>query len=88
MFIVTMGRLSYSELPKWIRGDVQVDLDQVAGRLRPLLIRKLWPTYFHTEMARDLLDLVVEGPESDSIWTAFQENIEGNTGDDEETDDP
>jgi hypothetical protein len=38
-------------------------------------------------MARDLLDLVVEGPESDSIWTAFQENVEGNAGDDEEMDD-
>jgi hypothetical protein len=31
MFIVTMGRLSYSDLPKWIPGNVQVDLDQLAG---------------------------------------------------------
>ncbi len=25
-------------------------------------------------MARELLDLVVDGPESDSIWSLYQEN--------------
>jgi hypothetical protein len=36
-------------------------------------------------MARDLLDLVVEGPEGDSIYEAYQSDTdEGNVTDDEE----
>lgn len=36
-------------------------------------------------MARDLLDLVVEGPESDSVYAAYQSDVEdGSVTDDEE----
>jgi hypothetical protein len=36
-------------------------------------------------MARDLLDLVVEGPEGDSVYAAYQiETDEGSITDDEE----
>jgi hypothetical protein len=36
-------------------------------------------------MAQDLLDLVVDGPEADSIWTAYQVDP-GDAGDDGDTD--
>jgi hypothetical protein len=36
-------------------------------------------------MARDLLDLVVEGPEGDSVYAAYQNDVdEGSVTDDEE----
>lgn len=36
-------------------------------------------------MARDLLDLVVEGPEGDSIYAAYQSDVDdGSVTDDEE----
>jgi hypothetical protein len=36
-------------------------------------------------MARDLLDLVVEGPEGDSVYAAYQSDVdEGSVTDDEE----
>jgi len=35
-------------------------------------------------MARDLLDLVVDGPEGDSIWAAYQVDTENNSDTDEE----
>ncbi|KAJ7901938.1 hypothetical protein B0H14DRAFT_1261278 [Mycena olivaceomarginata] len=38
-----------------------------------------------SEMAQDLLDLVVDGPEADSIWTAYQVDP-GDAGDDGDTD--
>jgi len=38
-----------------------------------------------SEMAQDLLDLVVDGPEADSIWTAYQVDP-GDPGDDSDTD--
>jgi len=38
-----------------------------------------------SEMAQDLLDLVVDGPEGDSIWTAYQVDS-GDTGDNSDTD--
>ncbi|KAJ7045616.1 hypothetical protein C8F04DRAFT_1249010 [Mycena alexandri] len=38
-----------------------------------------------SEMAQDLLDLVVDGPEGDSIWTAYQVDP-GDTGDNSDTD--
>ncbi len=28
------------------------------------------------ETARDLLDLVMDGPEQDSVWAAYQEDLE------------
>ena len=35
-------------------------------------------------MARDLLDQVVEGPEGDFVWAAYQDNVEQESIDDEE----
>lgn len=35
-------------------------------------------------MAQDLLDLVVDGPEGDSIWAAYQVDTGSNSDTDEE----
>ncbi|EGN99743.1 hypothetical protein SERLA73DRAFT_179920 [Serpula lacrymans var. lacrymans S7.3] len=58
MFIVTLGRLSYTDPPEWIAAKDKVELEHIA------------------EMARELLDLVVEGPEGDSVWATYQEGPE------------
>lgn len=36
------------------------------------------------DIARDLLDIVVDGPESDSIWSLYQENPDQNEMDEGE----
>ena len=38
-----------------------------------IYILELIESIANSEMARDLLDLVVEGPEVDTIWLAFQD---------------
>lgn len=35
-------------------------------------------------MARDLLDLVVEGPEGDSVYSAYQDDVEDESVTDDE----
>lgn len=37
-----------------------------------------------TEPARELLDLVMDGPESDSVWVAYQIEPENDSMDEEE----
>lgn len=75
MFVVMIGRLSFADAPDWFSPDLQAALEQVTGAYRtvshkPLLT--LPPRNKCTEPARDLMDLVYEGPEGESVWAAYQ----------------
>ncbi|KAF9481529.1 hypothetical protein BDN70DRAFT_522704 [Pholiota conissans] len=67
IFVVTFGRLSYSEPPSWMDTQVRLELE------------------FLAEISREILEVVVDGPEGDSVWAAFQvEPDEENAIDEEE----
>ncbi|KAG5651201.1 hypothetical protein H0H81_009510 [Sphagnurus paluster] len=70
MLIVTFGRLSYGEAPEWIDRQGRIDLVSSTGS---------------GNMARDILDHVVDGPEADRTWQAYQlEGERGNETDEED----
>lgn len=87
MFIVTFGRLSYADPPDWVDLSGKLELEQIAGKHlhdKPYL-RLYFNAVVTTGMARDLLNLVVEGPECDSVWAVYQEEVnEQSDTDDEE----
>lgn len=85
MFIVTFGTLSYVDPPDWVDHESKLQLEQISGKDNWLLPPFVWVSHYILEMARDLLDLVVEGPEGDSVYAAYQiEPDEGSITDDEE----
>jgi hypothetical protein len=84
MFIVTLGRLSYADCPDWLGSNSKVDLEQAAGNVL-VSTHVQADTTVPSETARELLDLVVEGPELDSVWAAYQPaDGDGSITDDEE----
>lgn len=80
MFIVTFGRLCYADLPSWVDEQGRQDLNLSTGE-HPLEHAPGGSYSCPADIARELLDLVVDGPEADSIWQAYQfetENTEDN----------
>ncbi|OAX42279.1 hypothetical protein K503DRAFT_766926 [Rhizopogon vinicolor AM-OR11-026] len=55
LFIVAMSRLSFADVPEWVKGKDKQELEKIA------------------DLARELLELMVEGPELDAIWATYQE---------------
>ena len=54
---------------------------QVSSRFNDIILVR----QFRTEISRDILELVVDGPEGDSVWATFQtEPDEENSMDEEE----
>lgn len=85
MFIVSFGRLSYADPPDWIDASEKLELEIMSGAW--LLFTSPLSPYRLTlgkEMARDLLDLVVDGPEGDSVWAAYQVDPDYDSDTDEE----
>jgi hypothetical protein len=85
MFIVTFGRLSCADPPEWIDSAQKLELESMSGICLPIFRFKDRADQESVEMAQDLLDLVVDGPEGDSIWTAYQVEP-GDPGDGSDTD--
>lgn len=73
MLIVTLGRLSFAEAPEWVNQDGKAELERMIGKL---FSDEFIHSYANewTETARDLLDLVVGGPDNDSVWVAYNDN--------------
>jgi hypothetical protein len=76
IFTVTFARLSYADPPACLEG-MEADVEVLSGTSFLLLSKVAIVTHLvWVEMARDLLDLVVDGPESESVWNAFQDDPE------------
>ena len=86
-FIVTFGRISYAAAPDWITDEesrqnmsgmigkrVHCDHANISNYFTRLII----------EMAVDLLALVVDGPEGDSLWSMYQGGAQSGMIDEEE----
>ena len=86
MFIVTFGRLCYADLPGWVDEQGRQDLLLSTGKSFRLTFLQLilFISGQRADIARELLDLVVDGPEADSIWQAYQFETENGTEDDVE----
>ncbi|KAL0564211.1 hypothetical protein V5O48_017841 [Marasmius crinis-equi] len=72
-FIVTFARLSSGAAPDWISKESKRDMNGMIGNL--III---------TEMASELLELVVGGPEADGLLVMYQNNGQGSMIDEEE----
>lgn len=83
MFVVSFGQLSYSDPPDWIDREGKMELENFVGKSSIHEILNVRADPF-TEPARELLDLVVDGPEGDSIWAAYQMEPENESETDEE----
>jgi hypothetical protein len=77
MFIVCFGRLSCADPPDWIDKTFRSELESLTGKWDWCFISGA-SVQWALDIARDLLDLVVDGPESDSIWSLYQENPDQN----------
>lgn len=87
MFIVTLGYLSYADPPDWVNDEGRTELEHLAGSsyINRGSLNKLNEIFALVDMTRDLLDLVVEGPEGDSVYAAYQDDADdGSVTDDEE----
>ena len=82
MFVVTLGRISYAPPPDSISPENQVRIEQICGASSPSVLTRLDSSIqygtltpcicFRTaDLAKDVLELVVDGPELESIWAAF-----------------
>ena len=85
MFVVMIGRLSYADPPDWLDAEAQTEIEKLTGEplcyfSMPCLILRC----YITEPARDLMDLIIEGPEGDSVWVAYQDAEDGNTTENDE----
>lgn len=77
MFIITFGRLSYAPIPDWIESDREYELSAIRGTFGGrFIVHDLTLKSANTDMARDLLDLVVDGPECDNIYAAYHDEEE------------
>jgi hypothetical protein len=75
MFIVMIGRLSYADPPEWLSMDLQADIEKLTGLLFSNIPCIVTYRKSPTEPARDLMDMIIEGPEGDSVWEAYQETV-------------
>ena len=74
MFIVMIGRLSYADPPEWLSAELQADIEKLTGLFLTFLhFRDVSEKVMCAEPARDLMDRIIEGPEGDNVWEAYQE---------------
>ena len=74
MFIVMIGRLSYADPPEWLSAELQADIEKLTGLFLTFLhFRDVSEKVMCVEPARDLMDRIIEGPEGDNVWEAYQE---------------
>jgi len=83
-FIVTFGRLSYGEAPEWMNEQQRWELlfltgDDLFAVFTSSLMKDIW-----TDMARDILEVVVDGPEADRTWQTYQTEAGTSSETDEE----
>lgn len=83
MFIICFGRLSCADPPEWIDKTCRSELESLTG-MRDRCFTSSASVQWALDIARDLLDIVVDGPESDSIWSLYQENPDQNEMDEGE----
>lgn len=76
MFTVSLGRISYAPPPEWAGPENALRLDQICGTSAPYSTAYSSGTHQHspTDLAKDTLEVAVDGPELESIWAAFQED--------------
>ena len=84
VFVVTFGALSYTDPPGWVEGEGRIEWDRVAGKSMSeiIFLFLIEEGGCVQDLARDLLELIVEGPEGDTVYSAYQ--IEGTVMTDEE----
>lgn len=70
MFVIGLGRLSYADPPEWHNQTAKELAESSAGTSWATILKLL--TELVPELARDLLEQVVEGPEVDTIWASYQ----------------
>lgn len=69
MFVVALGRLSYADPPELYNKVAKGPFEKCAGGI--FVFPKNVIDLNSAELARDLLEDVVDGPEVDTIWGAF-----------------
>jgi hypothetical protein len=74
MFIICFGRLGYADPPEWIDRTGRHELESLSGKQEPGCggLDTISMQYV-LDMAREVLDLVADGPEGDSIWSLYQD---------------
>ncbi|KAF8633455.1 hypothetical protein AX17_004624 [Amanita inopinata Kibby_2008] len=60
--------------PEWIEKPERHDLELLSGESTQPAASDLLTIFLPADVARELLDLVVDGPESDSIWSMYGED--------------
>lgn len=74
VFVVTFGALSYTDPPGWVEGEGRIEWDRVAGKSMSeiIFLFLIEEGGCVQDLARDLLELIVEGPEGDTVYSAYQ----------------
>jgi len=83
VFTVTFGRLSYCDPPSWLGAELHQEMELISGSFFPVMTW-LSELDLSTETAREILELVIDGPEGDSVWVAFQFEPDEDSAIDEE----
>ena len=65
MFVVGLGRLSYADPPEWNDNTCKLLSETCAGSKLP---KSVALSHRLSELARDLLEHIIDGPEVDTIW--------------------
>jgi len=74
-FVVAFGRLSYCDPPSWIDHADRTELESLVGKcLAYILLKTLAKTQI--DISKDILESVIDGPEIDNVWEAFQLDTE------------
>lgn len=76
-FILTFGRLSYANPPYWLDARDRQRLVGVAGLYSAVMSSELADDGC-ADLARALLERVIQGPELDLIWETYQDEGEEN----------
>ena len=74
IYIVTMTRIGYADMPPWLGINRLRVIDDVAGKMCPCKMVRLILidlVLFRLELARELLELFVEGPEGDLVVESY-----------------
>ncbi|KAF9012415.1 hypothetical protein BDQ17DRAFT_1405087 [Cyathus striatus] len=61
VYIVTFSRLSFADAPDWLDESAKIELE-------------LLSEFLNSDIARELLDLVLDGPDGELAWAAYQRN--------------
>ncbi|KAH0827962.1 hypothetical protein J3R83DRAFT_3600 [Lanmaoa asiatica] len=77
-FILTFGRLSYANPPYWLNGKDRRRLVGVAGLCSAIHRLISLTVGVRAELARALLERVIQGPELDLIWETYQDEGDEN----------